>query len=477
MNRFWPIRSTPLRLTVVFLGIFILSSAASFATAYFVIRSNFDSTLEDEIDQVIDTYKAIKDQDALIKRLKEGVKVTDSELTILHYLPDRGSIIANVDSFPTVGDFIVIDEKTIGAAEDDISPSYLAKGKRVGKGQLIVAKTREQVTKMGEIILSVVLIGLLPTILLASVAGALAARNARRRIDGIQKTLGELTAGHLAARVPVIAHDRDDLTTISAAVNTMAAAQEALIASMRQISADIAHDLKTPIQRVAVILDEITTKTTLSDGQDALLDQALSETDRIVKTFQALLQLAQIEGGAVRDRFVPTDLQRIAEDVVDFLAADAEEKGYRLEFTSTGAKPFSTLGDRHLLTQVLANLIENGLRHTPIGSTIRVDLSRHAGHVVLSVADNGPGIPVDEREKVLRRLYRLEQSRTSEGNGLGLSLVAAICNLHGAQLSLDNNNPGLRVRIEFPNIAEKPGRAAPKIASNERAMDRTTSSF
>ncbi len=454
MKRFWPIRSTPLRLTVVFLGIFILSSAASFATAYFVIRSNFESTLEDEIDQVIDTYKAIEDQNVLIERLKEDVNVTDSELTILQYLPDRGPNIANVVSLPTVNDFTIIDEKLIGAGHDDISASYLAKGERVGNGLLIVAKTREQVTKMGEIILSVVLIALLPTIILASGAGALAARNARRRINGIQKTLGELTAGHLAARVPVVAHDRDDLTAISAAVNTMATAQEALIASMRQISADIAHDLKTPIQRVAVILDEITTKTVLSEGQDALLDQALSETDCIVKTFQALLQLAQIEGGAVRDRFVPTDLQLVAEDVVDFLTADAEEKGYRLEFTSTSTKPFNALGDRHLLTQVLANLIENGLRHTPIGSKVRVDLSRHAGHVVLSVADNGPGIPVEEREKVLRRLYRLEQSRTSEGNGLGLSLVAAICNLHGAHLSLDDNDPGLRVRIEFPDFKE-----------------------
>jgi methyl-accepting chemotaxis protein len=229
MKRFWPIRSTPLRLTVVFLGIFILSSAASFATAYFVIRSNFESTLEDEIDQVIDTYKAIEDQNVLIERLKEDVNVTDSELTILQYLPDRGSIIANVDSLPTVGDFTIIDEKVIGSGHDDISASYLAKGERVGNGLLIVAKTREQVTKMGEIILSVVLIGLLPTILLASGAGALAARNARRRIDGIQKTLGELTAGHLAARVPVAAHDGDDLTSISAAVNTMAAAQEACL--------------------------------------------------------------------------------------------------------------------------------------------------------------------------------------------------------------------------------------------------------
>ncbi len=448
------IRSTPLRLTAIFLGIFILSSAASFAAAYLIIRANFDATLEDEIEQMIESYDAIDKQDALVNRLKDDVEVTDAELTILHYQPDRGAIIANVDGLPPVSDFSIIGEKAIDEGEHDISDSYLAKSERVGQGQLTVAKTRVQVVEMGEIILSVVLIGLLPTILLASIAGMFAARTARRRIDTIQKTLGELTGGQMTARVPVGKDDRDDLTTISTAVNAMASSQEALIASMRQVSTDIAHDLKTPIQRVAVILDEITRKTALSEGQTDLLEQALTETDRIVKTFQALLQLAQIEGGAVRDRFGPTDLQEVAADVVDFLEPDADEKGYHLDLTIADAAPYLVNGDRHLLTQVLANLIENGLRHTPIGSTIRVRLARSGTSVVLSVSDNGPGIPLGKHDKVLRRLYRLEQSRTTEGNGLGLSLVAAICTLHGAQLSLDDNTPGLLVRVVFPQVVE-----------------------
>lgn len=444
------IRSTPLRLTVIFLGIFILSSAASFSAAYLVIRANFDSTLEDEIEQTIDTYRTIDDQDELVNRLREDAEVADSDLMILHYQPDRGPVIANVDGFPPVSGFSIIDEQVIDAGDHDVSDSYLANSARVGRGQLIVAKTRGQVVEMGEIILTVVLIGLLPTILLASGAGAFAARTARRRIGAIQTTLGDLTQGRLSARVPIAAGDRDDLTAISRAVNTMATSQEALIASMRQVSADIAHDLKTPIQRVAVILDEITRKTRLSDGQDELLSQALTETDRIVKTFQALLQLAQIEGGAVRDRFVPTDLQEVMADVVDFLGPEAEERGYYLDRSVTGPGPFTVNGDRHLLAQVLANLIENALRHTPAGSTIRVDLMRGHGQVVLDVTDNGPGIPLTERENVLRRLYRLEQSRTTEGNGLGLSLVAAICKLHGAQLTLHDNRPGLKVQVRFP---------------------------
>jgi signal transduction histidine kinase len=446
-------RSTPLRLTAIFLGIFILSSAASFATAYFVLRANFDATLEDEIEQTLDSYADMDDQDTLLRRLQEDVELTDSDMTILHYRPDNGAVIANVGRFPAVNGYTIVGKKAIDEGEDDIADSYLADSARIGRGQLIVARTREQIFEMGEIMLSVVLIGLLPTILLASITGALAARNVRRRITAIQATLAELTTGRLAARVPVTGLGRDDLSEISTAVNTMAASQEALIGSMRQVSADIAHDLKTPIQRVAVILDEMVRKTALSAGQDELLDQALAETDRIVKTFQALLQLAQIEGGAVRDRFAPVNLREVTADVADFLGTEAEERGYVFHFVATGAGPFTVNGDRHLLSQLLANLIGNALRHTPTGSAIDVSLKRQHGQVVLIVADNGTGIPVAEREKVLRRLYRMEQSRTTEGNGLGLSLVAAICNLHGADLLLEDNGPGLRVRITFPDVA------------------------
>ena len=448
-RRIGVIRSTPLRLTMVFLGIFVFSSAASFATAYLVLRENYDEVLKDELKQTIETYDAIKDQAELIDRLKADVKITDAELTILYYRPDRGPVIANVKALPSIKGTSVIDATAIGEDQEDVADSYLARGERVGHGELLVAKTRKQVIEMGQIILSVVLIGLLPTILLSSAAGVFAARDARRRIGAIQKTLGELTDGQLSSRVPVATNDRDDLTAISTAVNTMAASQEALIAAMRQVSADIAHDLKTPIQRVAVILDDIARKTTLSKGQDDLLAQALAETDRIANTFQALLQLAQIEGGAVRDRFKPTDLREVAADVVDFREADADDKGYHLEFTVSGGTPFLVDGDRHLLTQMLANLIENGLRHTPAGSAIRVGLSRDGPRILLSVADNGPGIPPQEHENVLRRLYRLEQSRTSEGNGLGLSLVAAICKLHGAKLTLHDNAPGLKVCMAF----------------------------
>lgn len=321
---------------------------------------------------------------------------------------------------------------------------------RVGRGQLIVAQTRNQVFEMGEIMVSVVLIGLIPTLLFAAVSGAVVARNARRKIGKIQTTLAELTSGAMEARVPINASETDDLSDISKSVNAMASSQEALIASMRQVSADIAHDLKTPIQRVAVIIEQIADKTKLSDEQEDLLDRARAETDRIVKTFQALLQLAQIEGGAVRDRLVSTDLRAVAIDVFEFLEAEAEEQGHGLHLQIEGEGQFIVRGDRHLLSQVVANLIQNGLRHTAVGSQIKVVLKKTDKGIGLTVSDNGAGIPEAEREHVLRRLYRMEKSRTTDGNGLGLSLVAAICALHGAELALSDNAPGLVVSITFP---------------------------
>ncbi|TYB89066.1 HAMP domain-containing sensor histidine kinase [Oceaniovalibus sp. ACAM 378] len=446
------IRSTPLRLTLILLMIFAVAALGCLAVAYEVTRGNIDATLEADLEQTVSDYRAIRDADDLENRLSEAAANTDPEVRILQYLPDRGARISNVADFPPIREFAVVPEDAIKAGDDDddLAESYLALSVRVGRGQLIVAHSREQIVEMGEVFLSVLLMGLLPALIIAGCAGAWIARTARRRIDTIEGTLRDLTGGTLSARVDGIEGRADDLSGIGHRVNQMADAQEALISSMRQISADIAHDLKTPIQRVAVVLDQMRNRTVLSDGQEGLLNRALDETDRIVRTFQALLQLAQIEGGAVRDRFRPTDLADVARDVVDFLGLDAEERGFVLTIDAPEDGTAIVKGDRQLLSQLITNLIQNALTHALGGGPIKVIVAQGLGGVTLTLSDQGPGIPLAEREKVLRRLYRLEQSRTTEGNGLGLSLVSAISHLHGALLTLEDNAPGLRVRIAFP---------------------------
>jgi signal transduction histidine kinase len=200
---------------------------------------------------------------------------------------------------------------------------------------------------------------------------------------------------------------------------------------------------------VSVLLERLE-EGELSADQRAVVGRARDETAQIVRTFQALLQIAQIEGAGPQAAFAPVDLAAVVGGIVDVYEPAAEESGHVLRFAMSA--PVPVRGERSMLGQVVANLIENALRHTPAGTRIEVRVDGP----VLSVADTGPGIPEAERENVLRRHYRLEQSRTSEGSGLGLSLVAAIAALHEARLELAQNpsgadgGPGLRVSLTFP---------------------------
>jgi signal transduction histidine kinase len=178
---------------------------------------------------------------------------------------------------------------------------------------------------------------------------------------------------------------------------------------------------------------------------EAAVEAAVVETDAILATFAALLRIAQIEAGTRRAGFREVDLGAVGETVTEAFAPAAEDEGKVL----AAAKPAIVRGDRDLLTQLLANLVENAIRHTPGGTRIEVTLARSASGVRLVVADSGPGVPVDDRDRIFRRFYRLERSRTSPGSGLGLSLVAAVVALHGARLAVHDDAPGLRIIIDF----------------------------
>ena len=201
---------------------------------------------------------------------------------------------------------------------------------------------------------------------------------------------------------------------------------------------------------MAVYLSDLSERE-VSDGvSQALLDKAKAELDGIVGVFHALLQIAQIETGSPKAGFKPVDLVELCGTFRDLYEPAAAEAVHSLTFTHEDKARFEVLGDRGLLGQVLANLIENAIRHTQPDARITLSLTREDGRSVVSVSDNGPGVPPDERELVLRRLYRRDQSRSTPGAGLGLSLVSSIATLHGATVELEDNAPGLRVVLRFP---------------------------
>jgi len=216
---------------------------------------------------------------------------------------------------------------------------------------------------------------------------------------------------------------------------------------MRQVSADIAHELKTPLNRLKMTLDDAISGAVRGRDVGQLLVDAKAESDQINATFEALLRISQIEAGARRQRFQNVDLTEILTLVEEVYVSVAEDSGQVLELRPSPAA--TVQGDKELLTQMVVNLVENAITHCPAGTRIEMSLASADGGIVLHVADSGPGVPAEERDKVFRRLYRLDKSRTTHGSGLGLSLVKAIADLHSADIHLADNAPGLAVSVSF----------------------------
>jgi signal transduction histidine kinase len=289
------------------------------------------------------------------------------------------------------------------------------------------------------------------TLLLAVVGGAALSMGVLSRIQAINTTAEAIIGGDINSRIP-LDKTGDELDRLSVTLNRMLDRITHLMEALRQVSSNIAHDLRTPLGRLRHTLDEAREKARTVDDYKLAVTTAISDTDLVLETFSALLRIAQIESGSRRAGFRQLDMAGVVESVVQTYQLIAEDSGRHLE--ARAAPGVTIAGDHELLTQLLVNLVENAIRHTPPGSTIRLDLIA-APLPELVVSDNGPGIPEGERARVLARFHRLENSRTSPGSGLGLSIVAAIAELHDINLTLEDNAPGLRVRLRLPRSAEK----------------------
>ena len=289
------------------------------------------------------------------------------------------------------------------------------------------------------------------TLLLGIGGGVWLSRAFLHRVDAIARTAEAIIGGDLTRRVPARGTD-DDLDRLAATLNRMLDRIAALMESLRQVSNDIAHDLHTPLSHLCRRLDEARMGARSIADYERAVEGAVAEAEGLLGTFAALLRIAQVEAGAQQAAFRRVDLSLIAETVADAFAPAAEDEGHTL--TADVAPGVAIHGDQELLTQMLVNLVENAMRHTPQGSRIAILLARTPGSgAVLAVEDDGPGVPEAERERVLRRFYRLEQSRTTPGSGLGLSLVAAVAELHGAELRIEDAQPGLRASVTVGALA------------------------
>lgn len=303
--------------------------------------------------------------------------------------------------------------------------------------------------------------------------GVLASRMILRRIDEVTATSRRIMGGDLARRIPLTGNG-DEIDRLSGSLNDMFERIEGLVAGLREVSDNIAHDLKTPLTRMRNRIDAALRDGPSGPESRAVLERTIEDADSLIRTFNALLSIARLEAGEASQSMQPTDLTEVARDAVELYEPLAEETGLRLELKPEGGGPFRAVVDRQLIGQALANLIDNAIKYAgPAGvgggearaangaardsASIEVSLSRGAGNVCIGVADHGPGIPAEDRARALKRFVRLEASRSRPGSGLGLSLVAAVARLHKAEVRLDDNQPGLKVTIALPALGPVPG--------------------
>lgn len=272
------------------------------------------------------------------------------------------------------------------------------------------------------------------------------------RLERINRTTSAIMAGHLGRRIAVEGGG-DEFDELAQNLNAMLERIEQLVASMREVTDNIAHDLRTPLNRIRSRIEVALLRDIDRAEARELLEATMRDADALISTFNALLSIARAEAGSRGQNFEPVDLLALARDVVELYEPLAEERSMTLALD--GPERVVVSANRQLLAQALANLIDNAIKYTPEGGRVRVAV-RDGAEPVLSVTDNGPGIPPELREKALERFVRLEPHRSTPGNGLGLSLVAAVAKLHEARLELDDAHPGLEVRLRFPSPRRQP---------------------
>jgi signal transduction histidine kinase len=290
-------------------------------------------------------------------------------------------------------------------------------------------------------------------ILLGLASWIFVTRRVLKRIDAVSETTKTIIAGDLSGRIAVDGSG-DEFDRLAISVNAMLDRIEQLMRGLKEVSDNIAHDLKTPLTRLRSRL-EVALNGPAAGYRDTL-EATIEESDALIRTFEALLRIARVEAGSTGVALTRVDAVEIASEAAEFYEPVAEEAGARILLEARGTQ--TILGDRNLLSQALANLIDNALKYgrpTLPGAepVVRIAVERRGDSVVLSVADNGPGVPAAERGRVLERFVRLETSRSEPGSGLGLSLVQAVATLHKGSLTLGDAGPGLVVAMAIPAAA------------------------
>jgi signal transduction histidine kinase len=453
------LRTTAFKLTLVYLLIFILFAAS--LLGYFalntrrLITEQITTTVQGEIRGLTAQYN-----EGGLRRLVTAVELRSRRPGSSLYLvttPNGEGLAGNVGALqPGVLDrpgWLETSYRRLDSPEG-ADRRALVEVVQLGGFHLLVGRDLEERERLYGIISNAGRWSFALVVVLGLAGGFFVSRRVLSRIDAMTGTAQNIMAGDLAGRLPV-AGSGDELDRLADAVNAMLDRIVALMRGLTEVSDNIAHDLKTPLTRLRNRCEQALRGPKGEADYRAALEATIEESDELIRTFEALLMIARAESGHVRDNMTEFDAAEIVRDVSELYEPLAEEKGLSLKVEAVAAAPVR--GNRELVSQALANLVDNAIKYAGPDpkfngkpTEVLVKAASEGERITLTVEDRGPGIPEKDRDRVIERFVRLEKSRSEPGSGLGLSLASAVARMHGGELKLEDNHPGLRSVIALP---------------------------
>lgn len=463
------LRSSTFRLAILYVGLFGLSVSALFGYVYWstarYLKQRYDTMIVADQRLLRDTY-ARGGLPALVRTLDEHAATSRYDGDIYLVVDgDYKALAGNLAAWPAIArgadgwiEFSPLDFRP----DAKHRPLLRALTVTLPDGSHLLSG--EQIDDLGNFARTInrgLALGVVLLCVLAGGAGISVTRRTVARIEAVNATSREIMASGLGKRIPTRG-TKDEWDQLAQNLNSMLERIEALVRGIKEVSDNVAHDLRTPLMRMRGRLEVALRAQRNGAADEALIARTVAELDEVLKTFASLLRISAVEARERTVGFAPVDLAPLAAEVADLFDAAAEERGVHVRWSAAAAP--RVLGDRDLLFETLSNLIDNALKHGQSDVEVSVAPEPGTNSVKLSVRDFGPGIPGDEHQRVLERFYRLERSRSTPGNGLGLSLVQAVAHLHGARLAMSQANPGLSIELTFPALSEA---AAPAVSAGE----------
>ena len=452
--------TTGLRFAAAFSLLFSLGAVVMVAGIDYGLMRFAEAEVRDGLGHQMEVMRADADRhgtEALVRELNAEARNRDARRYLLLVKAPDGSTFSNGLTRLAVnatGFRRNLPNKARPARWPDQTPNMMTLSARAADGGLLaVGRDIQHLDELRGGIRRYALMSGIALILLALAGGWAAGRLFLRRLEGVNQAVGRIIAGQDSTRLPAVGLGRE-FNELSANLNRMLDRQEAALTTLKTLSEGVAHELRAPLNRVRNRLEDLAANLDDAQAREAAVERALEETDQVSALFEALLTLARIESGDAALQTERLDLAALAATVADIYSPFVEEAGGRL---TVALAPTATVeADPALIQQALANLIENAVFHG--GGQVEVSTSRENGRAVIRVADHGRGVPEAEREKVLRRFYRLDQGASghTSGAGLGLAMVAAVARAHDGELRLDDNQPGLVVELALPITTAKP---------------------